>query len=117
MLEDILHFSKTISDITNKYFEKWIIIRQSEKDEDINWLENDIILYANENVPTGVSLKPKFKEIINRLCTVKNVRNRMNIFYNYAFSNKISPKTKVNILWGLFRPEERDEFIGINMDI
>jgi hypothetical protein len=41
----------------------------------------------------------------------------MNIFYNYAFSNKISPKTKVNILWGLFRPEERDEFIGINMDI
>jgi hypothetical protein len=117
LLEDILHFSKTISDITNKYFEKWIIIRQSEKDEDINWLENDIILYANENVSTGVSLKPKFKEIINRLCTVKNVRNRMNIFYNYAFSNKISPKTKVNILWGLFRPEERDEFIGINMDI
>jgi hypothetical protein len=71
LLEDILHFSKTISDITNKYFEKWIIIRQSEKDEDINWLENDIILYANENVSTGVSLKPKFKEIINRLCIVK----------------------------------------------
>lgn len=118
LLEDILHFSKTICDITNKYFEKWIIERQSEKDEDINWLENDLILYANENAPIGyidVSLKPKFKEIINRLYTVKNVRNRMNIFYNYAFSNKISPKTKVNILWGLFRPEERDEFIGINM--
>lgn len=117
LLEDILHFSKTICDITNKYFEKWIIERQSNENEDINWLENDLILYANENASTGVSLKPKFKEIINRLCTVKNVKNRMNIFYNYAFSNKISPKSKVNILWGLFTIAERAEFIGINMDI
>ena len=117
LLDDILHFSKTISDITNKYFEKWIIERQSEKDEDINWLENDLIRYANENVPTGICLTPKFVEIMNRLCAVKNATNRMNIFYNYAYSNKHTAKTRAYILWGLFRPEERDEFIGINMGL
>ena len=109
LLEDISSFSKTIPIITNKYYNKWIIEWQSKDGEDINWLENDLILYANEYAPTGICMKPKFKEILNRL---SNVKNRMNIFYNYAHSKNFTPKTRSNILWGLFTPVERDEFIG-----
>ncbi len=110
LLEDISSFFKTIPIITNKYYKKWIIEWQSKEGEDINWLENDLILYANEYAPTGEGIKPKFKEILNRL---SNVKNRMNIFYNYAYSKNFTPKTRANILWGLFTPVERDEFIEI----
>jgi hypothetical protein len=109
LLDDILSYSKTISVITNKYFEKWIVERQSEKDEDINWLENDLMRYANENVPTGICLTPKFVEIMNRLYAVKNRKKKS--FYKYVYSNRITAKTRANILWGLCKPEERDEFI------
>lgn len=108
LLEDISSFSKTIPIITNKYYKKWIIEWQSKEGEDINWLENDLILYANEYAPTGVGMKPKFKEILSRL---SNVKNKINIFYNYAYSKNLTPKTRANILWGLFTPLERDEFI------
>jgi len=108
LLADISSFSKTRTTVTNKYYRKWIIEWQSKEGEDINWLENDLILYANEYAPTGVSMQPKFKEIINRLY---NVKNRMNIFNNYAHSKNLTPKTRANILWGLFTPVERDEFI------
>ena len=60
LLEDISSFSKTIPIITNKYYKKWIIEWQSEEGEDINWLENDLILYANEYAPTGQGMKPKY---------------------------------------------------------
>ena len=109
LLADISSFSKTMATITNKYYEKWIIEWQSEKDQDINWLENDLILYANEYAPTGIGMQPKFKEILSRFCNVKKASQY--IFNNYAYSNNLTPKTRANILWGLFTPVERNEFI------
>ena len=110
LLKDISHFSKTMPIITNIYYDKWIVQRQSEKDEDINWLENDLILYANEYAPTRIGIQHKFKEILGRFCNVSKAKN-IN-FHNYAYSNKLTAKTRANILWGLFTPVERDEFIG-----
>jgi hypothetical protein len=109
LLKDISHFSKTMTMITNIYYDKWIIKRQSKESEDINWLENDLILYANEYAPTGVGMQPKFKEILGRFCNVKKASQY--IFNNYAYSNNLTAKTRANILWGLFTPVERDEFI------
>jgi hypothetical protein len=109
LLKDIHNFSSTMPIITNKYYRKWIIEWQSGKDEDINWLENDLILYANEYTPTLVGMQPKFKEILGRFGNVKKASQY--IFNNYAYSNNLTAKTRANILWGLFTPVERDEFI------
>ena len=109
LLDDIYNFSKTMPIITNIYFEKWIVERQSGKEEDINWLENDLILYANEYAPTFVGMQPKFKEILSRFGNISKAKN-IN-FNKYACSNKLTAKTRANILWGLFTPAERDEFI------
>ena len=109
LLADISHFYKTMTIITNNYYKQWIVIRESIREEDINWLENDIILYANQYAPTGIGLQPKFKEILGRFCKVKKA-SQFN-FHEYVNSNKLSPKTRLNILWGLFTIEERDEFI------
>ena len=114
LLKDILSYCKTMTNITNIYYEKWIVVRKFIKGEDINWLENDMILYANENAPTGVGLQPKFKEILNRFCNIKKV-SRLN-FYKYACSNNLLAKTRANMLWGLFTTVERNEFIELKYD-
>lgn len=75
LLKDITSFSKTRIDITNIFYNKWIIERQSKEGEDINWLENDLILYANEYAPTLVGMQPKFKEILSRFCNVKKSKS------------------------------------------
>jgi hypothetical protein len=111
LLKDISHFYKTRINITNIFYNKWIIERQSNEGEDINWLENDLILYANEYAPTFVGMQPKFNKILSRFCNIKKTKTRY-IFNIYAYSNKLSAKIRANILWGLFTIEERDEFIG-----
>lgn len=111
LLKDIFHFSKTMPIITNIYYDKWIVQEQHKEGEDINWLENDLIFYANEYAPTRVGMQPKFKEILSRFCNVSKASQY--IFNKYAYSNyKLSPKTRATILWGLFTPVERDEFIS-----
>jgi hypothetical protein len=109
LLADIRSFSKTMTIVTKIYYDKWIVKRQSKEGEDINWLENNMILYANEDTPTGIGMQPKFKAILSRLCNLEKIIN--NNFNNYAYSNKLTAKTRANILWGLFTPAERDEFI------
>jgi hypothetical protein len=109
LLKDISSFSKTRINITNIYYKKWIKIRKFIKGEDTNWLENDLILYANEYAPTFVGMQPKFKEILGRFGNISKAKN-IN-FNKYACSNKLSAKTRANILWGLFTPVERNEFI------
>jgi len=68
-------------------------------------------LYANEYAPTDEGMKPKFKEILSRFSNIENIKHI--IFNNYAHSKNITPKTRANILWGIFTPLERDEFIEI----
>ena len=109
LLKDISHFSKTMPIITNIYYDKWIVQEQHKEGEDINWLENDLILYANEYAPTLFGIQPKFKDILSRFCNLKKASQY--IFNKYAYSNKLSAKTRANILWGLFTVLERDEFI------
>ena len=109
LLKDISHFYKTMTIITDNHYKKWIVVRESMKGEDINWLENDVILYANQYAPTCLGIQSKFKEIIGRFCNVKKASEFT--FEKYIKSNKLSPKTRLNILWGLFTIEERDEFI------
>jgi hypothetical protein len=110
LLADISHFFKTMPIITNIYYDKWIVKRQSKEGENINWLENDLILYANEYAPTLIGMQPKFKEILSRFCNIKKTSHYN--FQKYLDSNNLSSKTITNILWGLFTPVERDEFIG-----
>ena len=96
------------------------------------WLENNLLLYANEEIPTREEITSKFKEIISRfimktLSKPNNKNNQNNKqqpihnqppnFNKYVYSNKISLKTRVNILWGLFTVAERNEFVEIFMPL
>jgi hypothetical protein len=125
LLEDITNFLTTREIIIHKHYNKWITELKYKSGIDIMWLENNLLLYANEEIPTREEIRPKFKEIISRFITKtlskqnnKNNQNKQQAinkqepnFNKYVYSNKISVKTRVNILWGLFTVAERNEFI------
>lgn len=117
LLEDILNFSTTIKIITDLHYDKWITNFKYNPGIDTMWLENNILLYANNNYPTRFEIQPKFKEIIERFVIKQNNNNTYNQYSNnyyqkYSYSNKITLKTRINILWGLFTIEERNDFIA-----
>jgi hypothetical protein len=118
LLEDITNFLTTREIIIHKHYNKWITELKYKSGIDIMWLENNLLLYANEEIPTREEIRPKFKEIISRFITKtlsnnnkKKQNNQQPNFNKYVYSNKISVKTRVNILWGLFTVAERNEFI------
>jgi len=126
LLEDITNFLTTREIIIHKHYNKWITELGYKKGIDNMWLENNLLLYANEEIPTREEIMPKFKEIISRSVTKilsnKNNKNNKNNkqppnFNKYVYSNKISAKTRVNILWGLFTVAERNEFIKTFMPL
>ena len=111
LLIDISSFCKTMTYISNAYYNKWIIGIDGPSGEDIDWFENDVIRYINNYIPTMLGIQPKFREILFRFCKFIKV-DHLNI---YMFMNcKNSSKTRINMLWGLLTPAERNEFI-LNM--
>ena len=109
LLADIPSFFKTRVYVSNAYL---IIAFEQPFGDDTDWLENDIVRYANNYIPTMLGIQPKFKEILLRFCNISKVKHLdLHTFMN---NHKISSKTKINLMWGLFNPAERDEFI-LNM--
>jgi hypothetical protein len=108
LLEDISSFSQTMAVVSDFYYNKWVIKLHYKKGIDICWLENDMILYANEDVQPNVGMQPKFNNILGRLFSVKNIGL---IFNKYA--NNLTPKTRARILWGLLTVSERGDFIKV----
>jgi len=131
LLEDITNFLTTREIIIHKHYNKWITELKYKNGIDIMWLENNLLLYANEETPTREEIMPKFKEIISRFImktlSNQNKQNKNNKqqannkqqtnFNKYVYSNKILLKTRVNILWGLFTVAERNEFIETFMPL
>jgi len=114
LLEDIVSFSQTMRVITEMYYKKWVIDLQQKQGIEICWLENDMILYANEDAPTDVGMQPKFNNILGRLFSAKNVKNVKNIMFNaYVYGGGFTAKERANILWALFTVSERCEFINL----
>ena len=107
--EDIVSYKTMMTLACHIYNNKWVIEKGYPNGEDINWLENDLILYANEDVPTLVGIQPKCKKIFNRFC---NYGKAFTLdFYGFVMTNKLTVKTRTNMLVGLMTKEEREEFL------
>ena len=127
LLEDIVNFLTTREIIIHKHYNKWITELKYKSGTDIMWIENNLLLYANEETPTREEIMPKFKEIISRCFVLiqkqqtnnkQQANNKQQTNFNkYVYSNKILLKTRVNILWGLFTVAERNEFIETFMPL
>ena len=103
LLDDIISFTRILPIIIKSYYIYWNVL---EPGEYINWLENDMVRYANSNRPTNLGPHPKMQEIIGR--SFMNLKLKGLPIYN---NKRLHPKTVINIFWGLFTVKERDGFI------
>ena len=112
LLTDITNYCRTWSAISNEYYRKCVIyygkitVKNKVIGKNKIWLDTDLILYANNNIPIFRQMQPEFKEILNRAFNVKN-ELRLQLFNNSRCSSPSRPA----ILWGLLTPLERDAFI------
>lgn len=103
LLEDIENYSKSLLEIKDIYYNNWF---QIEPGEHINWLENDIVRYANNNRPTNLGAHIKMHNILDR--SIMNLKLKALPIYNIY---TVNVNVVINIFWGLFTVDERREFI------
>jgi hypothetical protein len=103
LLEDVQNFSSSLLEIKDIYYNYWYAI---EPGEHINWLENDLIRYANNNRVTNLGPHFKMLNILDRSFMNSKLK-ALPIYNNYT----INVNVVINIFWGLFTVAERKEFI------
>lgn len=97
LLTDIQSFQPTKEIITAFYYEKYEYLFEYEKDADLNWLTNDILLFAKRG----------------QLTTYKSM-NRLSIksfLINPKKNECITVNMLFNKLWSKLKPDERNNFI------
>jgi hypothetical protein len=107
LLQDIVNYTKIKRQLLQVYFDFWVIDREEPEPEDKNWLINDIILYANNDIATMLGYVDKFYNICKRniqLQTNYHVDRYISILENKNVS------TQINVFLGLLYPHERDLF-------
>ena len=104
LLGDVKSYLYSLNEIKDQYFNYW---HEIEPGEDLNWLENDIIRYANSNRPTILGPHLKMQDILDR--SFMNLKLKGLPIYNNEIK-RLQIKTMINIFWGLFTVEERQEF-------
>ena len=110
LLSDIRNYTKTRRLLMKLYHEYWIIDAESQDpEEDINWLINDIYLYANNHEASMYGYVDNFYNIFKRNVSLQTNDNIDKYIINL---DKKTGKTQINILLGLLTHNERNDVIA-----
>jgi hypothetical protein len=116
LLEDIKHFSSSLKFVKNIYRHVFFVVEADynhAENEDLNWLINNMFIYANDRVATMNGYVPKFINIFYRNIILRLICPRSRHLENYI-KHKFEKKpvsVQIKIMWGLFLIEERNECI------
>ena len=118
ILEDIKSFYNTRSYLLNLYYDRWRHTFEYEEYADLNWLDNDISRYMNNDIATmtgyTISNLNKFKRVF--LLQNKDYETISKyITLGRGPSNDV--KQNINILIGILLPCERNELIEFTESI
>lgn len=109
LLTDIINYKESKTKLLELYHQFWIIENQmTDPEEDINWLINDIVAYANNYKATMFGYVDHFYNIF--------LRNKF-LLTNTAIDNYVSNLEKkdvssqINIFLGLLTTKEREDII------
>ncbi len=108
LLNDIISYKETHSLLSELYYNYCIIYAEDEPGDDRNWLINDIVAYANNDVATMYGYVDKFYTIFKRnifLQTEEEIDNYVKIL------DKKNVNTEINIFLGLLNVNERNDFV------
>jgi len=106
LMEDIRNFYNTKKNGLQKYKQKY-----DNKPDSIAYFTNDICGYMNEYNAIMNGCVPKFYYTFRRLYQNKDKDDIAIVKYWFSLLKK-TPSAELNILWGLLKPSERDEFLS-----
>lgn len=116
LLEDIRSYYNTKKSIEKIYFNTFYDDFFIDDKVDKCWLINDLFAFANDYNATIFGFVDSFYNIFSRNIMLKNDFEKIKLFISQLENRKI--ELQINIFWGLFTPEERNDFIDIaNMKI
>lgn len=109
LIDDVqTYFSK--KKIISRIYSRWWF-DSYEENADKNWLHNDLIAFANDYYATMFGFRESFYNIFSRNIMLKKDKDKVISFIVHLENEKV--EKQINIYWGLFTPEEREEFIEI----
>uniref|UniRef100_A0A6C0HTK8 Uncharacterized protein n=1 Tax=viral metagenome TaxID=1070528 RepID=A0A6C0HTK8_9ZZZZ len=108
LLNDIRSFTNTLELISTIYYNEWIIHYQEQEPEDKNWLINDIFNYLRSYSVSALFLQnPNIVKLWYRLYSINTD------FKSERILDKIPVECGIRRFWGIFTPDERNDFIKI----
>ena len=118
LLRDIEHFGRSFPEICQTYEVYWVSMTLFTQYEALRFLENDVFRFFNNDRPMMRGLTRKFYDIMLRLKCFHGSRALVEKTFGLATwfrkwqrrgaANDIP--LKIVFLWGLLRPNEREEF-------
>jgi len=109
LTDDVQSFFSKKKIITRIYSKWWL--DTTEENAENNWLINDLFAFANDYNATMFGYKESFHDIFSRNIMLKKDKDKFNKYIIHLESEKV--EKQINIFWGLFTPEEREDFIDI----
>lgn len=110
LIEDIQSFTKDRKTVEDWYRYKWAIYLYNSPSEDVDWMANDIIIYANSDQATMLGYHDRFYNIGSRSFSLDS-QEKQHRFIHAIVQNCVKPMRCFNVIWGLLIPEERLVFI------
>ena len=110
LIEDIQSFTKDRKTVRDWYSYKWAIYLYNSPSEDVEWMSNDIIIYANHHQATMWGYHDHFFNIASRSFSLDS-QEKQHRFIQAILRREVKPMRCFNVIWGLLIPEERQAFI------
>lgn len=113
LLEDIEDFNSSLQIAKNLYYNHFKTNYDFEPNADINSLSNDIDFYLNDNQPLIQGYIDKYYKLLLRLKYFEIINNdKKKLMEKYIIFLTIrNVKTHVRFLWGLMKPNERNDML------
>lgn len=118
ILEDIKSFYKTRSYLLNLYYDRWCHTFEYEENADLNWLDNDILRYMNNDIATMTGYTESNLNKFKRIFLLQN-KDYVSIAKYIMITTGPSSDVKqnINLLIGILLPSERNELIEFTESI
>jgi hypothetical protein len=109
LLQDIKHYISSKKYVLELYYNKYIIEWGEPEPEDKYWIINDIIAFYNGYNATMFEYIDGFYDIFFRIPFIQK-REQVTLYIDKIEYRDI--QSQINIFWGLFTPEERNQIIS-----
>tara|TARA_B100000902_G_C26894862_1_gene709208 strand:+ start:231 stop:662 length:432 start_codon:yes stop_codon:yes gene_type:complete len=115
LCDDIKSFYTCKIYLRKLYYERWKHSFYYEPDADINWLDNDLTRFFNNDCATMLGFTNNCIAKFSRIFGLKN-KNRKTIsnYINKHTGCETNALNSINIQMGILTPEERQSFISFS---